>query len=134
MDDTLHEVSARRENGAPWPLAKNVPLYYAVRIVSDEGRNVARSIVVVASVEQLQERVHNAAPDEAEIETKCLGSGEPIYGSRGPKRRAFHTVAQLASYEAGLMGHGHYPLEHGPLDNFNYLGAMDAEEFWGGGL
>lgn len=107
-----------------------VPLYYAVRITLADKDNVSREVMRVDSVEQLNDRTHNIAPFGAKVETKYLGQGEPIYESRSPLRKRFHTTQQMASYEAGLMGHGIYPLDQGPLDNFNYMGEQDAEILW----
>jgi len=107
----------------------SLPLYYAVRITSKSG-NITRRITRVLSVEELRNELNIAYDVEATVETKFLGHGEPIYKSSGPLLRKFHTQEQLKSYEAGLMGHGLYPLDHGPLDNFNYLGEQDAEILW----
>ena len=107
-----------------------VPLYYAVRITLADKDNVSREVMRIDSVEQLHDRTHNIAPLGAKVETKFLGQGEPIYASVSPLGRKFHTMEQLKSYEAGLMGHGIYPLDQGPLDNFNYLGEQDAEILW----
>lgn len=108
----------------------SVPLYYAVRTTSADGLNVSREILMVASVDDLNTRTHYAAPFGVKVETKYLGQGAPIYQSRSPLGKKFHTMEQLKSYEAGLMGHGIYPLDQGPLDNFNYLGEQDAEILW----
>lgn len=101
-------------------------LHYAVRMTIGDYC-VRREVLKVVSVEQLNNLTHNAAPDGAKVETKFLGHGAPIYKSRGRFPRAFHTEEQRKTYEQGLTGHGCYDLEHGPLDNFNYLGAQDAE-------
>lgn len=108
------------------------PLYYSVRTTTPTARgdNVKREVLSVYSVAELNDKTHNIAPEGAKVETKYLGQGSPIYKSSGPLLRMFHTREQLASYEAGLMGHGIYPMDQGPLDNFNYMGEHDAELLW----
>jgi len=108
------------------------PLYYSVRTTTPTARgdNVKREVLSVYSVANLNDLTHNIAPAGAKVETKYLGQGSPIYKSSGPLLRMFHTREQLASYEAGLMGHGIYPMDQGPLDNFNYMGEHDAELLW----
>lgn len=110
----------------------SIPLYYAVRrtIQTPRGENVERQVLRVDSVEQLNNLTYNAAPSGMKVETKYLGSGQPIHRSASPLGKCFHTVEQMKSYDAGLMGHGIYPLDQGPLDNFNYMGEQDAELLW----
>lgn len=107
-----------------------LPLYYAVRITTHDGANVMRRILRVGSVEQLCDATHNKAQEGTKVETKYLGSGEPIFRATGPRVRAFHTEEQLRSYNRGLMGHALYSEERFPLDDMGYLGEIDAREAW----
>lgn len=106
--------------------------HYSVRITTPTARgpNVSRQVMQVASAEALVERLVTEDTMHSKIETQCIGEGAPTFIARSKLHRAFHTEQQRATYEAGLDGRGVYPLDQGPLDNFNYMGEQDAELLW----
>lgn len=105
------------------------PLYYSIRVTTPEG-SCTRRIAHIPKHEAPNTEVFRLAGPNDTVEYKYLGSGIPFHVALGPMCRAFHTADQRISYECGLQGHGVRPIDKGALDDFSYLGEIDAEVIW----
>lgn len=108
--------------------------YYSIRVITQNG-NCTRRIAQIPKGEAPNTEAFRLTGPADKVDYKYLGAGVPFHKACGPMGRAFHTEEQRVSYEQGLHGHSPYGgglicLTGSNLDNFAYLGEMDAELIW----
>ena len=108
--------------------------FYSIRVTTQNG-NCSRRIAQIPAQDAPNTEAFRLAGPTDKVDYKYLGAGIPFHKACGPMNRSFHTEDQKVSYERGLHGHSKYGggtinLTNSNLDDFSYLGEMDAELVW----